>query len=77
MTTYYRISYHVKINLLKNLHSKNHNDKAFVYIKKFKINKFKMDVRTFGHNYRVDTLSTFYLTASEVIIPNLKSIDQL
>ena len=30
----------------------------------------------FGQNYRVAWFSTFYLTVSEVIMPNLKSLGQ-
>ena len=30
-----------------------------MYVKMAKINMFKMDVRTFGYNYSVATLSTF------------------
>ncbi len=35
----------------------------------FKISMF-WKYKLFGHYYRVDTLSTFYLTVSGIIIPN-------
>ena len=41
-----------------------------------KINMFKMDAGLFGHNYRVATLSTLYLTVLGIIITSLKSIRQ-
>ncbi len=42
-----------------------------MYVKVSKINIFEMDVRRFGHKYRV---AIFYLTVSEIIVPSLKSI---
>ncbi len=41
-----------------------------------KIKMFKMDVWAFGHNYRVATLTTLYLTVLGIIKPSLKSIGQ-
>ncbi len=41
-----------------------------------RLNMFKMNVHTFGSNYRVATLSTLYLTVSEsgIIMSSLKSV---
>ncbi len=61
--------YHNKINLNFKIHNQ-----VIIACKNVKINMFKMDVRTFGQNYRNATLSTFHLTVSGNIIPSLKSI---
>ncbi len=37
-----------------------------MYSKMSKINVFELDVWTFGHNYRVVKLSTFYPTVSGI-----------
>ncbi len=45
------------------------------YVKMYvNIKKYGMDIRNFGQNYRVDMLSTFYLTVSGIVIPSLKSM---
>ena len=59
-----------------NHQSKHHNSKQLFYIKCKKKNNLKMDLRPFGLNYRVSLLSTFYLTASDITIPSLKSVTQ-
>ncbi len=43
-----------------------------MYILFLKMNMYKMDIGTFCQNYRVATLSSLYLTVSEIIIPSLK-----
>ncbi len=44
---------------------------AKMYVKMSKINVFKIDLWTFGHNYIVATLSTFYQTVSAIVISSL------
>ncbi len=39
-----------------------------------KMSKINMTYGLFGQNYRVATLSTFYLTVSGIIIPSLQMI---
>ncbi len=46
------------------------------HVKMSKINKFKWMYGLFGHNYRVASLSTLYLTVLGITIPSLKSIGQ-
>ncbi len=58
-------------------HQLNFNiDKAIISCKMSKINIFKMD-ELLGYNHRVATLFTIYSTVSGIIIPSLKSIEQL
>ena len=58
---YYRLSYYVKTNLPKNHHSKNHDDKEFFHVKN-------------GHNNRVATLFTVYLTVLGIVIPYIPKL---
>ena len=38
---------------------------------------FKMDIRTFRYDYKVDTPSKEYITVKGIIMQSLKSIGQL
>ena len=48
-----------------------------MYVKSQKSTCLKWTYRILSHNYRVTILSSFYLTASGISIPSLKSKGQL
>ncbi len=59
--------YHIisKLIFLRIIH-----DKAIIFVKMYvkykKTTCFKLDLQSFGQNYRVTSLSTFYITVSEI-----------